>query len=83
MQWKSIVILPHIKSQHVWFYTTLVIEFVLHHRLLYYLSAICAISAILVMKVIPTFKDVQRLLAGLQNQYTGYSYNLAGVASPN
>ncbi len=30
------------------------------------------------MQIIPNLKDVQRLLAGLQNQYTGYSYNLSG-----
>ncbi len=35
------------------------------------------------MLIIPNFKDVQRLLAGLQNQYAGYSYNLVGDASPN
>ncbi len=29
------------------------------------------------------FKDVQRLLAGLQNQYACYSYNLVGETSPN
>ncbi len=31
------------------------------------------------MEIIPNFKDVQRL----QNQYTGYSSNLAGGALPN
>ncbi len=35
------------------------------------------------MLIIPNFKDVQRHLAGLQNQYTGYSYNIVGEASPN
>ncbi len=34
------------------------------------------------MEIIPDFKDVQRLLAGLQNQYTGYSFNRVGKASP-
>ncbi len=29
------------------------------------------------------FKDARRLLAGLQNQYTRYSYNLVGEVSPN
>ncbi len=31
----------------------------------------------------PHLMDVQRLSTDLQNQATGYSFNLAGVASPN
>ncbi len=31
------------------------------------------------MKIMPNFMDVQRL----QDQYAGYSYNLAGGAPPN
>ncbi len=49
---------------------SIVIEFVFHHRL----------SAISDSKIL---MDVQDLSTGLQNQSTGYSDNLAGVASPN
>ncbi len=36
-----------------------------------------------VLYIFQIFKDVQNLLAVLQNQYTGYSYNLVGGAPPN
>ncbi len=52
-------------------YDTLVIKFVLHHRF----------SAVLVVNHFK-FHERSTSLAGLQNQYTGNSYNLAGVASP-
>ncbi len=31
----------------------------------------------------PHLMDVQHLSTGLQNHYTDYNFNLAGVASPN
>ncbi len=42
---------PHSKRQEIGFYTTLLIEFVFHHRF----------NAILVMRTMPIFMDVQRL----------------------
>ncbi len=51
IRWNSIVIWTCIKRLYIWFYTTLVIEFVLHRRF----------RAILFMKIIPNIRDVQRL----------------------
>ncbi len=53
------------------FYATLVIEFVLHHRF----------SAVLVINH-SKFHGRSTSLTDLQYQYTGYSNNLVGVASP-
>ncbi len=52
-------------------YTSIVIEFVFHHRF----------SAILVTKILPNLIDDQRLLTGLQNQHTSYCHNLVGDAA--
>ncbi len=52
-------------------YATVVIKFVLHHRL----SAILGVNH-------SKFHGRSTSLTGLQYQYTGYSYNLVGVASP-
>ncbi len=35
------------------------------------------------MKIIPNSINAERLPTGLQNQHTGYSYNLPGGAPPN
>ncbi len=60
-----------IQCLRIRFYATLVIKFVLHHRF----------SAILVIDH-SKFHGRSTSLTGLEYQYPGYSYNLAGVASP-
>ncbi len=35
---------------------------------------------ITVIKILPNFMDVQRLLTGLQSKFTGYCHNLVGNA---
>ncbi len=49
---------PILSVNNFQFYTIIAIEFVLHHN----------VSAILVIKVLPNFMDVQHLPTGLQHQ---------------
>ncbi len=61
----------HISCIYTRFYATLVIKFVPHHRF----------NAILVVNH-SKFHGCSTSFTGLQYQHTGYSYNLARVASP-
>ncbi len=65
--------LPHIKCQSIYFYTTLVIEFVFHY----------IFSACLRYENHANFRWRSTSSTGIQNQYSGYSDNLAGGAPPN